>query len=155
MKFGESIQERPNMLTTIFVIIHIIAAVTLVTVILFFQQGKGAQIGSSFGGSSHTLFGSRGPANAMAKVTTAAAVIFMITSLSLSILSKKEKGASLITEEHAPMTLPVSLPKEGAPAPKAPAVDAPAQNQAVPPAAPVGPVDSSAKGAAKPEPAKP
>ena len=155
------------MLTTLLTIIHVIVAVTLVTVILFFQQGKGAQIGSSFGGSSHTLFGSRGPASAMAKVTTAAAVIFMLTSLGLSVLSKQAKNESLITEEHAPMTLPVELPAaegKGA-AGKAPAVpaapvapvDAPAQaqSQAAPaaaaqaPAAPVGPVDNA------PAPAKP
>jgi len=143
-------------LTTVFIVLHIIAAVTLVTVILFFQQGKGAQIGSSFGGSSQTLFGSRGPAGAMAKVTTAAAIMFMLTSITLSIMSKGAKNQSIITEADAPMTLPVSLPGAKTPAPEAPAApmeatapvapgdpDVPPAATPVEPAAPVGPVDAA------------
>ncbi|MDH4184869.1 MAG: preprotein translocase subunit SecG, partial [Nitrospinota bacterium] len=138
-------------------VLHIIAAVTLVTVILFFQQGKGAQIGSSFGGSSQTLFGSRGPAGAMAKVTTAAAIMFMLTSITLSIMSKGAKNQSIITEADAPMTLPVSLPGANTPASEAPSapmegsapvapgdpdVTAPVAAPAEP-SAPVGPVDAA------------
>ena len=144
------------MLVTILTIIHVIVAVTLVTVILFFQQGKGAQIGSSFGGSSHTIFGSRGPASAMAKVTTAAAVIFMLTSLSLSILSRQAKNESLITEEHAPMTLPVELPAEGGKdASKAPAAPVVPAEAPAPVPAPVGPVDSAPAQQGEAAPAKP
>ncbi|MDH5637710.1 MAG: preprotein translocase subunit SecG [Nitrospinota bacterium] len=136
------------MLVTIFTVVHIVSAVVMVAVILFLQQGKGAQIGSTFGGSSQTVFGSRGPAGAMAKVTTAAAVVFMVSSLVLSALGKQQLSESLITDDVAPMTLPVTLPGEGEGAPGAPAggpvapvgpEDTQFQEQA---GAPVGPVDT-------------
>lgn len=136
------------MLVTVFTIAHISAAVVMVAVILFLQQGKGAQIGSTFGGSSQTVFGSRGPAGAMAKVTTAAAVVFMVSSLVLSVLGQQKTTQSLITEEQAPMTMPVTMPTEQEGGPVAP-VEAPAAAAPTAPedtqfheAAPVGPVDA-------------
>ena len=132
------------MLVTVFTTVHILSAVVMVAVILFLQQGKGAQIGSTFGGSSQTVFGARGPAGAMAKVTTAAAIVFMVSSLVLSTLGKQQLSESLITEEHAPMTLPVTMPGEGESAPVAPVMDPPAvpAPPVDPPAAPVAPEDT-------------
>ncbi len=77
------------------VILHLIVCFLMIAAILL-QAGKGAEIGAAFGGSSQTVFGSRGPGTFLSKVTVAAAVIFMLTSLSLALLSKQENAASII-----------------------------------------------------------
>jgi preprotein translocase subunit SecG len=77
------------------VILHLIVCFLMIAAILL-QAGKGAEIGAAFGGSSQTVFGSRGPGTFLSKVTVAAAVIFMLTSLSLALLSKQENVASVI-----------------------------------------------------------
>ena len=61
---------------------HLLLCVTLVTLVLL-QQGKGADAGAALGGSSNSLFGATGANSLMVKVTTGAAVLFMITSLFL------------------------------------------------------------------------
>ncbi len=66
-------------------VIHVITCVLLVLVIMI-QSGKGAEISASFGGSSQTVFGSSGGANFFVKFTQGAAAVFMITSLTLTIL---------------------------------------------------------------------
>ena len=118
--------------------LHVIVSFIMVGVILL-QAGRGAEIGASFGGSSQTVFGSRGPGTFLSKLTVAAAVIFMVTSLSLSVLSstsvldlnKKEPPAA-----EAPMTPPAtgseSAPMATEPAASAP--QAPTEGQAVTPA---------------------
>jgi len=77
------------------VILHLIVCFLMIAAILL-QAGKGAEIGAAFGGSSQTVFGSRGPGTFLSKVTVAAAVIFMLTSLGLALLSKQENVASVI-----------------------------------------------------------
>ncbi|MDE0144433.1 MAG: preprotein translocase subunit SecG [Nitrospira sp.] len=77
------------------VILHLIVCFLMIAAILL-QAGKGAEIGAAFGGSSQTVFGSRGPGTFLSKVTVAAAVIFMLTSLGLALLSKQENAASVI-----------------------------------------------------------
>ncbi|OGQ07842.1 MAG: preprotein translocase subunit SecG, partial [Deltaproteobacteria bacterium RBG_19FT_COMBO_58_16] len=65
---------------TAITVIHIIVSIVIVIAVLL-QVGKGASIGSTFGGaSSQTLFGSAGPATLLAKVTYAGVAIFMVTS---------------------------------------------------------------------------
>ncbi len=73
---------------TAVVILHLIVCLFLIFIILI-QSSKGAEMGAAFGGSSQTLFGSRGAATFLSKLTTAAAILFMITSLSLAIFSVK------------------------------------------------------------------
>ena len=65
------------------VVIHIVVCLTLVVVVLL-QQGKGADVGAVFGGSSQTLFGSSGAGNLLTKVTGFCAAIFFATSLILA-----------------------------------------------------------------------
>jgi preprotein translocase subunit SecG len=90
---------------TFAVILHLIVCFLMIAAILL-QAGKGAEIGAAFGGSSQTVFGSRGPGTFLSKVTVGAAIIFMLTSLGLAILSKGGGGASSV----------IDLPKEqGAP----------------------------------------
>ena len=77
------------------VILHLIVCFLMIAAILL-QAGKGAEIGAAFGGSSQTVFGSRGPGTFLSKVTVGAAIIFMLTSLGLALLSRQENVASVI-----------------------------------------------------------
>jgi preprotein translocase subunit SecG len=74
-------------------LIHIIVCFFLIFIVLV-QSGKGAELGAAFGGSSQTLFGARGAATLFSKLTTIAAVVFMITSLTLAIMTAK--GGSVV-----------------------------------------------------------
>ncbi len=79
-------------------VLHVFACVFLVAVVLL-QRGKGAQIGAVFGGGGGgTMFGSRGAGNFLTKLTTAAAVVFMLTSLSLSYLGLSQDDQLLFEE---------------------------------------------------------
>jgi preprotein translocase subunit SecG len=75
-------------MATLVSIIHIIACLFLIVIVLL-QSGKGAEMGAAFGGSSQTLFGSRGAATFLNKLTTVAAVVFMLTSLILTVVTTK------------------------------------------------------------------
>ena len=77
---------------TVTVILHLIVCFLMIAAILL-QAGKGAEIGAAFGGSSQTVFGSRGPGTFLSKVTVGAAIIFMLTSLTLALLSRQEHVA--------------------------------------------------------------
>ncbi len=75
-------------MTVFLTVLHILACVFMIAVILL-QRGRGAEIGAVFGaGASGTVFGSRGAGNFLTKATTASAIIFMVTSLSLAYLSR-------------------------------------------------------------------
>lgn len=109
-------------------IIHVLACIVLILVVLL-QAGKGANMGAVFGGSSQTVFGSSGPGTFLGKMTTAVAIIFMLTSFSLSYTASR-KGSSLMEGAK-----PVAQKTEPAPAvPAAPA--APAAPTAPAPQAP-------------------
>jgi preprotein translocase subunit SecG len=82
---------------TLAVVIHVLVCFLMIASILL-QSGKGAEIGAMFGGSSQTIFGSRGPGTFLSKVTVAAAIVFMLTSLSLAILSKERTFSSTVIE---------------------------------------------------------
>jgi preprotein translocase subunit SecG len=103
---------------TLVIIIHIIACFLMIGAILL-QSGKGAEIGAAFGGSSQTVFGSRGPANFLSKFTVVVAVVFMLTSLSLAILAKQKTFSSTVIDLQKKET------SQPAPAPQAekPAAD--------------------------------
>ncbi|MFQ5672289.1 MAG: preprotein translocase subunit SecG [Nitrospinales bacterium] len=91
--------------------VHIIVALFLVVVVLL-QTGKGAAMGSAFGsGGSQAIFGSTGAGNFLTKLTTAAAAIFMVTSLSLTTISSEKKSESVIPEtEQTPAAVDTTLP---------------------------------------------
>jgi preprotein translocase subunit SecG len=93
------------------VVIHVVVAVALVLIVLL-QAGKGAGIGAAFGGASQTVFGPRGPGNFLSKLTTAAAGIFMITSLVLAIFSSQYLGGSVIMRapDVKPSSAPITIP---------------------------------------------
>jgi preprotein translocase subunit SecG len=74
-------------LYTLVLILHLIVCFFLIFIVLI-QSSKGAEMGAAFGGgSSQTLFGSRGAGTIFTKLTTISAVLFMLTSLSLAVLS--------------------------------------------------------------------
>ena len=91
---------------TIAIIIHLFVCFLMIASILL-QAGKGAEIGAAFGGSSQTVFGSRGPGTFLSKVTVGAAIVFMLTSLTLAMLSRQEHAASVI---DVPSTSSESMP---------------------------------------------
>jgi preprotein translocase subunit SecG len=76
-------------------IIHVIMCLALIAIVLL-QTGKGADIGAAFGGASQTLFGGAGPASFLNRVTTIAAVVFMLTSFTLAMLSTQQAGDSIV-----------------------------------------------------------
>ena len=68
------------------VVIHVIVCFFLIGVVLL-QQGKSADLAGAFGGQgSQTAFGPRGAANLLTKLTTWGAVLFMVISISLTVL---------------------------------------------------------------------
>lgn len=82
---------------TLAVVIHVLVCFLMIASILL-QSGKGAEIGAAFGGSSQTVFGSRGPGTFLSKVTVAAAIVFMLTSLGLAVLSKERTFSSTVID---------------------------------------------------------
>ncbi len=82
--------------------LHFIVCIFLVAVVLL-QRGKGAQVGAVFGGGAGgTMFGSRGAGNFLTKLTTGAAVVYMVTSLSLSYLGISGAGDRLFEDGAVP-----------------------------------------------------
>jgi len=74
------------------VVVHVIICLFLIGVVLL-QQGKSADLAGAFGGQgSQTAFGPRGAANLLTKLTTYGAVLFMLTSISLTILLARSSG---------------------------------------------------------------
>ncbi len=124
---------------TFTVIIHILASLALILIVLL-QTGRGAEMGAAFGGASQTLFGGSGSSGFLGKLTTAAAVIFMITCLGLTKFSGAPQTRSImenvpIEKQQGPV-LPEAKPVqpapeqsgagEAAPEAKAPQAQAPA-----------------------------
>jgi preprotein translocase subunit SecG len=101
-------------MTTVIIVIHVAVCLALISIVLL-QHGKGAGIGAAFGGSSQTVFGSSGAAPFLAKLTAAAAILFMLTSLSLTFLSRQQE----VSVMHGLKGKPAA--QEKAPAPAAPA----------------------------------
>ncbi|NVL90616.1 MAG: preprotein translocase subunit SecG [Desulfobacterales bacterium] len=80
------------------IIIHIVVSTALILIVLL-QTGKGADMGAAFGGgSSQTLFGTGGTSTFLSRLTTIAAIIFMITSLGLAYLSSHRSTRSVMSQ---------------------------------------------------------
>jgi preprotein translocase subunit SecG len=98
-------------------IIHVLACFGIIGIVLL-QSGKGADIGSAFGGAgSQAVFGSMGTPTLLGKITTGIAIVFTLTSFTLAILGG-ERGSSVVREAAPP---PASAPANpAAPVPSAP-----------------------------------
>ncbi|MGI9102447.1 MAG: preprotein translocase subunit SecG [Terriglobales bacterium] len=98
-------------------IVHVIVCLFLIIVVLL-QSGKSADIAAAFGGmGSQTAFGPRGAATVLSKATTWAAVIFMVTSITLSIFASKRAGGSSVLQnmktnpaQSQPQKPPTNMP---------------------------------------------
>jgi preprotein translocase subunit SecG len=104
-------------------IIHVIVCIFLIIVVLL-QSGKAADLAGAFGGmGSQTAFGPRGSATLLSQATTGAAIVFMITSLSLSILESRSAGGAK-TVLDTPTSTQTAPAKPAAPA-KGPTIQFP------------------------------
>ena len=111
------------------IVVHVLVALALILIVLL-QVGKGQSIGAAFGGasSSQTIFGSRGPATFLSRLTTVAAAVFMITSMSLAYFSAHRGQSSVIMDQTPAATdlpAPPIAPEEAPPVENAPAPAAP------------------------------
>jgi preprotein translocase subunit SecG len=111
-------------MTTLLTIVHVFVCLFLIVIVLL-QHGKGASMGAAFGGSSQTVFGTDGPLPLLNKLTTWAAIVFMLTSISLAYVSTKIGDGSVMKEIAPiaePQTTPIPLPAADVPL-QAPAQD--------------------------------
>jgi len=79
--------------------IHILVCVALIVIVLL-QQSRGAGLSSVFGGGGQSLFGGRGAAPFFVKATTVCAVLFMLTTLSLALLSARRRAPKTAIERE-------------------------------------------------------
>jgi preprotein translocase subunit SecG len=125
-------------------VVHICACLFLITVVLL-QQGKGQDLASAFGGGvTQTAFGPRGSANLLSRLTTILAGVFMLTSLTLSVVRPSGSGIENLPAAPAPIATPAASPAASAAAPsestsEVPSNAAPANAPAAAPAAPARP----------------
>ena len=114
--------------------VHVLSCLFLIGVVLL-QQGKSQDLASAFGGGgTQTAFGPRGSANVLSRATTILAGVFMVTSLSLSMV--RPRSSTILDAVKTPAASPsparsaapgTTLPAQNAaPAPAAPAATAPA-----------------------------
>jgi preprotein translocase subunit SecG len=111
------------MLRIFLITLHVTVSAILISMVLL-QKGKGADIGAAFGGASQTVFGPRGAQSFLSKLTTAAAVIFMITSLTLAFTTAKRSSVMEGLKQEKAQTAP-AVPL--APPTQAPVAPAPAK----------------------------
>ena len=127
--------------------VHVMVCVSLVILILL-QQGKGAEVGAVFGGSSNTVFGASGAGNVLTRTTSALAVLFFATSLYLAYTSSQRASGSIfggasgsVMSKHmgkAPAAAPNSSSNSNAPMNENPLVPNAEPNTEAP-AAPAAP----------------
>ena len=96
------------------VVVHVLMCLAIIAIVLL-QAGKGADIGSAFGGGgSQAVFGSMGTPTILGKITTFVAICFLLTSFSLAILSSRHTSVVPATGPA-----PAAAPAPAAPAPEA------------------------------------
>jgi preprotein translocase subunit SecG len=124
-------------MVTALIVLHITVCIALVIVVLL-QQGKGADVGAVFGGSSQTVFGAGGASSPLFKLTWTFALVFASTSLLLAHFSTERISSSVF--EGRKISIPVHpVVPSGAPsiaAPSAPSSSAPAAPSSNPVPAP-------------------
>ena len=112
-------------------VLHVLMCFAIIAMVLFLQSGKGADIGSAFGGAgTQAVFGSMGTPTVVGKITAVVAILFTITSFSLALLGGER--SSSVVREPAPASAPAtsapptpSTPTPSTPAPATPGAPAP------------------------------
>jgi len=102
------------------IVLHVLTSILLVLVVLL-QSGRGAELGAAFGGIGQSSFG-RGQSTFISKLTAGLAVIFMATSLSLSLIAGDRPSQSILQPGASSAPTPATPPA----APTVPAATAPA-----------------------------
>ena len=103
------------MIAVLIKLIHFIVCIALIIIVLL-QADKGEGLAGAFGsGASATIFGERGEAGIMTKLTTIIAIIFMLTSLIISIWLPRWEAASPKIELSSPKSVPLNMPVPGIP----------------------------------------
>jgi preprotein translocase subunit SecG len=98
--------------SALLIVFHVIVCLVLIFAVLL-QSGKAADLAGAFGGGgSQTAFGARGQATLLSKVTTISAVLFMVTSLGLWILSGKESSSVVGGEKPPAATTETAQPPD-------------------------------------------
>jgi preprotein translocase subunit SecG len=96
------------------IVLHVVVCLFLIGVVLL-QQGRSADLAGAFGGQgSQTAFGPRAAANVLTRLTTWSAIIFMLTSISLTVLYQRNTGGShsvLENSKPAPASAPAKSGK--------------------------------------------
>jgi len=93
---------------TLILIVHIVVCIFLIVVVLL-QSGKAADLAGAFGGmGSQTAFGPRGSATVLSKATTVSAIVFMLTSMTLSIMATRISGLGSSVLETTPASAPAT-----------------------------------------------
>lgn len=120
---------------TILVVLHVLVSIALIGLVLI-QHGKGADAGAAFGsGASGTVFGSRGSANFLTRITAWLAAAFFVLSLALAyVVHGKSASSSVVDQAPAPVAAEPVIPPATQEVPAAP-IAAPASPAAEVPAA--------------------
>ena len=108
-------------MTILITVVHVIVCIFLIAVVLL-QSGKSADIAAAFGGmGSQTAFGTRTAATVLSKATTWAAIVFMLTSITLSIFASRRSastGSVLDGTKSVPTKTAPAPTQKPAPAPQ-------------------------------------
>ena len=106
-------------MSALIIILHIIVCLILILAVLL-QSGKAADLAGAFGGGgSQTAFGGRGSVSLLSKVTTVAAILFMLTSLGLWIISGRQESSVVGGEKATATAAEKAAPPAAKPADKA------------------------------------
>lgn len=101
-------------------VLHVLMCIAIIAIVLL-QAGKGADIGSAFGGAgSQAVFGSMGTPTVLGKITTAVAIVFTLTSFTLALMGGERSGGGSVIRERAATPAPASAPAPATPAAPAP-----------------------------------
>jgi preprotein translocase subunit SecG len=94
------------MIIALITVVHVFVCAVLIVVVLL-QHGKSAEIAATFGGmGSQTAFGPRGTATVLSRLTTWCAIIFMLTSIGLTIFATRNRPSSNFENVKAPQSEP-------------------------------------------------
>jgi preprotein translocase subunit SecG len=130
-------------MSVIVIVLHVVVCIALIMIVLL-QTGKGADMGAAFGGgSSQTLFGSTGASTFLGKATTVAAVIFMLTSLTLAYMSGGQTSKSLMDDAPMPVEQPAASAETSGDDAAATAPAAEATQEDASPNSPAAPSDNN------------
>ena len=101
-------------LIPVLVAVQVLSALGVILLVLL-QHGKGADMGAAFGsGASGSLFGATGSANFLSRTTAVLAVVFFLTSLSLTIMAGSGGRSTSVFDSVNPPPAPANAPQRGA-----------------------------------------